>query len=332
MASNQNPSAENLPVFSVIIPVYNPGEWLRPCLNSVLSQNSLLPYEAILVDDGSSDGSGAVCDEYAEKSPIFRVLHTENQGVSLARNTGIEVARGEYLLFMDADDLWDSNILAGMEPFLTQKPDMVIFSLQRFWDAEKMAVTRPALLPYNGEEGLSYIHRSLAAGELPLSGSPCSNLYSHDFLNRHCLRFPGGQKYGEDFDFNMTCLTQAKSLYGVDRILYYYRQWSHSAVHTPSLEKQTMYCRIIEKWFRQYPSAPFAEYFTYYILPLSTLGSRTEVKKLTVYFQENRDILKYIKRPKFKLARWMFCLFGFYSGSALMQSFIHLRNRLRNIR
>ena len=88
---------------TIVVPVYNVEQYLRPCLESVIQQ-SYKNLEIQLVDDGSTDGSGLICDEYAERDDRVRVFHTENQGVSEARNRGITEASGEYLIFVDADD------------------------------------------------------------------------------------------------------------------------------------------------------------------------------------------------------------------------------------
>ena len=89
---------------SVIIPVYNSEKYLRQCLDSVLAQ-TCCDWEAILVDDGSTDSSGAICDEYAAADSRFRVRHGRNVGVSAARNTALDIARGEWLTVIDADDM-----------------------------------------------------------------------------------------------------------------------------------------------------------------------------------------------------------------------------------
>ena len=94
----------NQSLFSVIIPVYNVERYLRKCLDSILIQ-SFKDFEVILVDDGSKDKSGTICDEYATKDERISVLHKENGGVSSARNAGIDKASGEWILFVDADDV-----------------------------------------------------------------------------------------------------------------------------------------------------------------------------------------------------------------------------------
>lgn len=91
------------PLVSIIIPVYNVEPYLKECLDSIVNQTySLL--EIILVDDGSTDQSGVICDEYAEKDDRIRVIHQHNQGLSMARNAGMEIMTGEWVMFVDSDD------------------------------------------------------------------------------------------------------------------------------------------------------------------------------------------------------------------------------------
>ena len=94
----------NNPKISIIVPVYNVEQYLRRCIDSILNQ-SFADFELLLIDDGSKDKSGAICDEYAAKDSRIRVFHKENGGVSSARNIGLENARGEWLSFIDGDDV-----------------------------------------------------------------------------------------------------------------------------------------------------------------------------------------------------------------------------------
>ena len=90
---------------SVIVPIYNTGVFLPECLDSILAQDVQVPYEVLLVDDGSTDGCGEICDQMAARDKRIRVIHQENQGLSAARNTGIDAARGRYYAFVDSDDV-----------------------------------------------------------------------------------------------------------------------------------------------------------------------------------------------------------------------------------
>lgn len=94
--------------FSIIIPCYKVEKYLRQCVDSVLVQ-TFEDYEVIIVDDGSPDGCPAICDEYAIKDNRVKVIHKENGGLSDARNAGLDVAHGEYVMFLDSDDWWDDK-------------------------------------------------------------------------------------------------------------------------------------------------------------------------------------------------------------------------------
>lgn len=102
-----------MPLVSVIIPIYNTEKFLPLCISSVLNQ-TLTDIEILLVNDGSTDGSGKICDEYACKDQRIQVIHTLNQGVSHARNQGLETAKGEYIAFMDSDDWIETDMIATL--------------------------------------------------------------------------------------------------------------------------------------------------------------------------------------------------------------------------
>ena len=101
------------PLLSVIVPVYNVEKYLKRCLESILVQ-SWNDYEIILVDDGSTDSSAQICDVYAEKYEMIRVIHKENKGLSDTRNRGIEEASGEYVYFPDSDDWLEPNTFSEL--------------------------------------------------------------------------------------------------------------------------------------------------------------------------------------------------------------------------
>lgn len=100
---------ENLPLISIIVPVYKVEKYLRRCLDSIAAQ-TYINLEVILVDDGSPDGCGKICDEYAAKDARFRVIHQKNGGLSAARNTGLDACMGNYVMFIDSDDYIAANM------------------------------------------------------------------------------------------------------------------------------------------------------------------------------------------------------------------------------
>lgn len=123
-----------MPYFSIIVPVYNVKEYLEKCLESVLSQ-SFQDFECILIDDGSKDGSAQICDALAAQDKRIRVVHKENEGVAIARNTGIRMARGDFLMFLDSDDTFSLDLLEMSASKLKQtNSDILVFGYQRVKD------------------------------------------------------------------------------------------------------------------------------------------------------------------------------------------------------
>ncbi len=205
---------------SIIIPVYNTAPWLKRCLDSVAAQRAL-GWECVLVDDGSTDGSGAMCDRRAGVDGRFRVIHTANRGVSAARNSGIEHARGEYLAFVDSDDAIDpdylSTLLRAMEG---SGAGLAVCGLVRVGRGGEQIVeptTGVLTLDAAGAEGLIELNRT------HLLYPPYSKLYRAGIVSRHAVRFPQGVHYGEDLVFNFRYLEHVRTIATVQAHGYRYR-------------------------------------------------------------------------------------------------------------
>lgn len=109
-------------MISIVVPVYNVEKYLKKCLDSVIS-SSYKDWECILVDDGSKDNSGLICDEYVKKDSRFRVIHKQNGGLSSARNAGMEVAKGKWLMFIDSDDFISPHRIQSLFQCSVEHPD-----------------------------------------------------------------------------------------------------------------------------------------------------------------------------------------------------------------
>ncbi len=126
---------------SVTVPVYNIEKYLPRCLNSILDQTFKLDYEIICVDDGSTDNSGKILDEYAKKYPKIKVIHQENSGLSEARNTAMKHVTGKYTMFVDSDDFIAKNTLEGLYNYAEKhNSDVVVFDFLRSVDGVKNAI------------------------------------------------------------------------------------------------------------------------------------------------------------------------------------------------
>lgn len=214
---------------AVVIPVFNCKGYIREAVDSVLGQ----PYQKIsivLVDDGSTDGSGQLCDEIAKESNRVTVLHQKNAGVSAARNAGIEHILSaddgvRYIAFLDADDGWASNFFNENTIKLLQNG----YDLIGFQSCNCNAQLRSYDVPKTMTDGLHSGGQSSVW--LHVTQSFAAMLYSYDFLQRNDIRFFEGLKYSEDKIFSMQCMYLADSIYLENRLLYLYRHTGNSAMN-----------------------------------------------------------------------------------------------------
>ncbi len=205
---------------SVIIPVYNSEQYLHTCVESILNQ-TFRDFELILVNDGSTDASGSICDEFAKKDSRVIVLHKSNEGVSAARNDGIEVARGEYITFVDSDDAIKPSFfedacrkidkadlyISGLE-MVTCKDDVPIRSTSFGIQKSKSFCVAALLETVNVEYPLICI------------SSPCCKLYKKNVIDLYKIRFDKTLSLGEDTSFNLDYLSRVESVY-FDECSYY---------------------------------------------------------------------------------------------------------------
>ena len=171
-----------MPTVSIIVPVYNTASYLSRCIESLVNQ-TYSDLQIILIDDGSTDESGAIADEWQTKDPRIEVYHQQNQGQSAARNVGLQHARGEYIAFVDSDDYIDSNYFSTM--------------LQAADDATDCVQTGYRRVKQDGEHIKAYHPKHFYQYT-----SPCMRLYRRAFMDQHQLRFPEGMIY-EDVVFSI---------------------------------------------------------------------------------------------------------------------------------
>lgn len=211
---------------SIIIPVYNVEKYLRPCLDSILAQ-TYANIEIILIDDGSKDSSGAICDEYAVKDNRIRVVHKENGGVSKARNVGIDCAQGEYLSFIDGDDTVDPDYIGLMYKEIERGPyDIVRLS----WERGGRNYTYDVRFD---EDGKKVVDES-AIDDLHL----CANIWGLFRAGRH-IRFNESLKNGEDslFVIENFIKSEHQRMLLMDKPWYHYTVVEKSASEMSAVER-----------------------------------------------------------------------------------------------
>ena len=219
---------------SIIIPVYNVSKYLNSCLESITS-NYLFDnkVEIILIDDGSTDGSGDICETWSEKYPYIRTIHKKNGGLSSARNKGIDVARGRFLSFIDSDDIVADNFINIILKILEEKRnlDILIFSYQRILDdniEKKINYSTCELIAkkYAFELLISTRHD---IEKISNTGNYAWNkIYSRNLFEK--VRYPKNRNY-EDIATTYRLLDNANEIYLTDSILYYYTDNPNSIVN-----------------------------------------------------------------------------------------------------
>jgi glycosyltransferase involved in cell wall biosynthesis len=207
--------------FSIIIPVYNVEDYLVRAVDSVLGQGYSGDFEIILVDDGSTDKSGLTCDDYARKGANIRVIHKKNGGLSSARNAGMEIATGEYIVFLDSDDWLDVDALAAFHSILGKHPvDILGFSYKE--RDESGAILNTVVLEYATTAPVRVADLLPAHYLLP---SAWQYVYRGEFIERNKLRFMEGI-YHEDVEFVARMLCHAETGFFLN---YYGYNYFHRA-------------------------------------------------------------------------------------------------------
>lgn len=236
-----------MPKLSVIVPVYNAEEYLSKCLNSILNQTET-DIEIILVNDGSSDTSAAICDEYAKKDRRIIVIHQKNQGVSAARNNALSIANGDFIGFVDSDDYIHQQMFEQMLKTAGQtEADVVMCDALTVYDNGKTELDTIMQLSENRILEKFDFTPSLL---LEMAGSAWRCIYKNnrcnDKLCKQTLAFPLGVKFSEDRIFNIYAFGYAKKIAYLKEPLYYRYVNLKSAVH-----------RFHSDYFEAYKKAKF---------------------------------------------------------------------------
>lgn len=221
-------------LISIIVPVYNAEKWLRRCIDSIRFQDYHL-IEIVLIDDGSSDSSGAICNEYAEIDNRIKYIKQENSGVASARNKGIKHATGKYIIFCDSDDWLERNAVSKL--YFSVEKFKVDYVIPR-WRGNYYTVDGKFVKYVYDEDDVTLI---LNKSELMTNFdylfehnscfSTCGRLYRKSFLELYCIEFDHRLKILEDFCFNLKCMRSGSgvhtqdivynySIYGIENYIY----------------------------------------------------------------------------------------------------------------
>lgn len=217
-------TTESSVLLSFVIPVYNVETYLEECLDSILCQTTEA-CELVLVDDGATDSSGEICDRYAERCPIVKVVHKENGGLSSARNAGLAVAEGQYVTFVDSDDkLYPDSVPALLDWIRTEDADLCFLRASKLFPNSGLSDLNEGIdgTALRGKPKEAAIEHLATRPKYP--GCAWAKLFRRAFLAEHDLHFPYDRRFSEDLGFIRDCILCAERFDALDVPFYQYRQ------------------------------------------------------------------------------------------------------------
>lgn len=308
--------------FSVIVPVYNVKKYLPQCINTVLNQ-SFNDYELILIDDGSTDGSGQLCDEYSEAFHNIKTIHKINGGLSSARNIGLKAAIGKYIIFIDSDDyIISSSFFEEIHAKLKEKEyDLLLYKFQKIYDGDTNL--KPCTFSMKEAEAIinsDALLLNLVKGDA-YYGTAWAKTIRRELLVGNNIEFEEGL-LGEDMEWYFHLLTVVKSISAIDKSYIAYRQREGSISKTNGLKNLTDYIYIIEKWADGIEKASINEVrkkalrgamAKYYANLLITYNRVRDIEKRAykTRVKNLHGLLKYSRSKRPKMIARVYFLFGF---------------------
>lgn len=318
-----------MPKYTFIIPVYKAEQYLDECMSSILNQ-TYSDYEVLLVDDESPDNSGVMCDAYAEKHDHVRAIHQKNGGASVARNTGIKNATGDYVIFLDSDDFWDDvNGLKKIDELFQPGVDAVCYASRTFYfesgtsvddrydyPAELNTMAPEACLKYLVEHDLLNMHSSKKA-------------FRKSFLVDNNLFYQPGIRT-EDVEWGLRIANCLPTYRFLNEKLYVYRQHSGSVTKVIGAKHLAEYLEIIRK-FASYDycnetvKACLLSYVAYQyslLLAYTTLLKPENKDELLKELKNYRYLYRYTSYPRTKTISIVHRFLGFHVTRFLLALYL----------
>lgn len=285
-------------LFSIIVPVYNVEKYIDECVQSIIEQ-TYKEYEVILVDDGSTDKSGSLCDQISSRDKRFLVIHQKNRGLSGARNTGIKVASGDYILFVDSDDYWDdTNALSKIAKTIdSTKSDLIIWGYKKLNDSTKMLTEEDNYYSRDSSSIITSVSEIVQKGIY--NTSSCTKAIKKHIVLDNDLAFVEGDT-SEDIEWSANLLKKVESIVAIPANFYIYRQRTGSITKTKTRKNIDILIRqignissnangdFINNQMKELYSSFVAEQFANVII---VVASNSNAKQDIQFIEKNKKIL-----------------------------------------
>lgn len=220
----------NNPILTFIVPVYNVENYILECFDSIYNEALIDRMEIILVDDGSTDKSGEICDNLSKKKNTF-TFHKKNGGLASARNYGLSKANGKYITFIDSDDKIESKSISSIIEYISKiDKDLIFLNISKFYKdgyikdiGEK--IHKEELLNVDKNKCIYYL-----SSRPKFPASACAKIYLRKFLSINDISFPKDNRISEDMGFAFKCILKANTFDKIDLPYYYYRQNRNNSI------------------------------------------------------------------------------------------------------
>lgn len=225
----------NNALVSIIVPVYNAERFLARCIESILNQ-SYKNIEVLLINDGSKDNSGDICEYYAKKDNRVKVIHQKNSGPSVARNVGIEQSKGEYIQFVDSDDYVDNDMTESLVREMEENIDIVLCGFKCLLSNNNKDVFKTNIYPKTCLTKYEFLNQFGILFKDFYINYIFNKLYRRDIITNYNIRFDPSVGWGEDLLFNISYFNQCKMISIIDKLLYNYNKMNDQSI-TSSFNK-----------------------------------------------------------------------------------------------
>lgn len=318
---------------SIIVPIYNISDYVGSCIDSIINQD-YQNFELILVDDGSTDNSGKICDNYSKMHKNIVVIHKKNGGLSDARNAGIIAATGDYIMFIDGDDfLRDKTCLSLLNSVLEKENyDVIQYKMLYFYQKNNKYVSI-SNINYAEITGNKLEKIELLISKGCFSPSACDKLIKTDVIKKNNILFDKNL-LSEDIMWSLKLFLNIKNLYLINDELYVYRQQRRGSI-TYNVEKKNildMY-KIIKHWIKfNYDNTMIQKlYYNYlayqYVILITLLNKKNSTPKIRKQIYKLNFLLEYDLNFKVRLTNKVINKLGFKLGILSLKIYNFLKNK-----
>lgn len=314
---------------SIIIPVYNTEKYISKCIDSIINSN-LHNYEILLIDDGSTDNSGRICEDYAWHYDNIFTFHKLNGGASSARNYGLKKSKGEYIIFMDSDDFFIKNNNLN-KIIKSANTDIIQFKMCYLYDKKKKYRYLKNIETTMAQDVNQFLWSQVKNGTFSIS--PCDKIIKRNLLIKNNIFFKEGI-VSEDLDWSLELFLKVKTINVINEDIYVYRQQRSNSVSTNINPKNIESLKyIIDKWINyRYTNIEIQEiymnYLAYqYVILITLMNKKNCNDTLKKEILKQKSILKYQLNFKVKLANIVIHMFGINFGRIILKIYLNFKNK-----